>query len=42
MEINETNVQETQTQEAEVKTYTQEEVMALLQSESDKRVQQAL
>ena len=27
---------------AETKTYTQEEVMALLQSESDKRVQQAL
>ena len=26
----------------EIKTYTQEEVLALLQSESDKRVQQAL
>lgn len=42
MEINETMVEETQTQETEVKTYTQEEVMALLQSESDKRVRQAL
>ena len=29
-------------QETEVKTYTQEEVMALLQSEADKRVTQAL
>lgn len=34
----ETQVEET----TEVKTYTQEEVLALLQSESDKRVQQAL
>ena len=42
MEINETNVQETQAQETEVKTYTQDEVMALLQSETDKRVSQAL
>ena len=39
---NETNVQETQTQETEVKMYTQEEVMALLQSETDKRVTSAL
>ena len=31
-----------ETQQEEVKTYTQEEVMALLQSETDKRVQQAL
>lgn len=37
------NVNENQeTQEQEVKTYTQEEVMALLQSETDKRVSQAL
>lgn len=33
---------ETQEQETEVKTYTQEEVMQLLQSETDKRVNQAL
>lgn len=33
---------ETTEQEATAKTYTQEEVLALLQSESDKRVQQAL
>lgn len=43
---NETNVNEvveTTTEEsAEVKTYTQEEVLALLQSEADKRVTQAL
>lgn len=32
----------TETQETETKTYTQEEVLALIQSESDKRVQQAL
>lgn len=32
----------TGTQEPEVKTYTQEEVLALLQSETDKRVSQAL
>lgn len=31
-----------ETQETEVKTYTQEEVLALLQSETDKRVSQAL
>lgn len=31
-----------ETQEQEVKTYTQEEVLALLQSETDKRVSQAL
>ncbi|WP_352399372.1 DUF4355 domain-containing protein [Anaerotignum sp.] len=37
------NVDETQeTENTENKTYTQEEVMALLQSESDKRVTQAL
>lgn len=37
------NVNETgETQEQEVKTYTQEEVLALLQSETDKRVSQAL
>lgn len=37
------NVIETgETQEQEVKTYTQEEVLALLQSETDKRVSQAL
>lgn len=35
-------VQEVQTQETETKTYTQEEVMALLQSETDKRVTAAL
>lgn len=39
---NETNVIETPAQETEVKTYTQEEVMALLQSETDKRVTAAL
>ena len=41
---NENVVQETQaeTQEAETKMYTQEEVMALLQSETDKRVTSAL
>ena len=32
----------TESQEQEVKTYTQEEVLALIQSESDKRVTQAL
>ena len=36
----ETNVEETTTEET--KTYTAEEVMALLQSESDKRVTAAL
>ena len=36
--VNET----TETQSEEVKTYTQEEVLALLQSETDKRVSQAL
>lgn len=35
-------VEGTTTKENEVKTYTQEEVMALLQSETDKRVNQAL
>ena len=39
---NENQVVETQAQETEVKTYTQEEVMALLQSETDKRVTAAL
>ena len=46
MAENETNVvdnEQTQTEpQPEVKTYTQEEVMALLQSESDKRVTAAL
>ena len=36
--VNET----TETQSEEVKTYTQDEVLALLQSETDKRVSQAL
>jgi hypothetical protein len=34
--------EETETNAEEVKTYTQEEVLALLQSETDKRVSQAL
>ena len=34
--------EEAQAQQEEVKTYTQEEVMSLLQSETDKRVSQAL
>ena len=43
-EMNTNNVVETgnEGQESEVKTYTQEEVLALLQSETDKRVNQAL
>ena len=43
-EINNTGVETgtNESQEQEVKTYTQEEVLALLQSESDKRVAQAL
>lgn len=41
MENNETIVTETQTEET-VKTYTQEEVMALLQKEGDRRVTDAL
>lgn len=42
-ETNENVVVDTTTEEsAEVKTYTQEEVLALLQSEADKRVTQAL
>ena len=36
------NEQEVETVETEVKTYTQEEVLKLLQSETDKRVSQAL
>ena len=43
--INNTSVEEgsgAENQEPEVKTYTQEEVLALLQSETDKRVSQAL
>ena len=36
------NVNEEQTNTEEVKTYTQEEVLKLLQSETDKRVNQAL
>lgn len=39
--VNET-VEATETTTPEVKTYTQDEVMALLQSETDKRVSQAL
>ena len=39
---NQTTENTTEQQEQEVKTYTQEEVMALLQSETDKRVNQAL
>lgn len=39
--VNETEVVET-TENEEVKTYSQEEVLALLQSETDKRVAQAL
>ena len=35
-------IEEGAQQQEEVKTYTQDEVMALLQSESDRRVQQAL
>lgn len=43
-ELNENNVVETgaEGQEQEVKTYTQEEVLALIQKETDKRVTQAL
>lgn len=41
MENNETNVIETQTEETP-KTYTQEEVMTLLQREGDRRVTEAL
>lgn len=41
MDNNET-VETVETQETEVKTYTQEEVMALLQRETDKRVTSAL
>lgn len=40
--MNNQTTTEQQEQEQEVKTYTQEEVMALLQSETDKRVNQAL
>lgn len=43
--VNESNpgaIEEGAQQQEEVKTYTQDEVMALLQSESDRRVQQAL
>ena len=42
-ETKNTSVEQVETTETEVaKTYTQEEVMALLQSETDKRVSQAL
>lgn len=41
-EMNDNVVKETDTSTEEVKTYTQEEVLALLQKESDKRVSQAL
>lgn len=40
--VNETNTEVATEQATEVKTYTQEEVLALIQSESDKRVSQAL
>lgn len=40
--VNENTQTENTTQTEEVKTYTQEEVLALLQSETDKRVSQAL
>ena len=40
--VNEGQEQSTIAQQEEVKTYTQEEVLALLQSETDKRVNQAL
>ena len=36
------NTEETTTETTETKTYSQEEVLALIQSEADKRVQQAL
>lgn len=42
MEQEQVNVNEQETTEQAAKTYTQEEVLALIQSESDKRVQQAL
>lgn len=42
LENNNNNGQGVETQEPEVKTYTQDEVLALLQSETDKRVSQAL
>lgn len=43
MEHNEnTSVETVETNTEEVRTYTQEEVMALIQSETDKRVSQAL
>lgn len=42
LENNNTSVENVETTQEEVKTYTQEEVMALLQSETDKRVTQAL
>ena len=38
----ETTVEQTTTNNEEVKTYTQDEVMALIQSEADRRVNQAL
>ena len=40
--VNEVVETEETTTEENVKTYTQEEVLALLQSETDKRVSQAL
>ena len=42
MTINNTAVETTETSVEEVKTYSQEEVLALLQSETDKRESQAL
>lgn len=40
--VNETEVETVETEATETKTYSQEEVLALLQSETDKRVNQAL
>ena len=40
--VNENTNENTEEQETSVKTYTQEEVLALLQAETDKRVTQAL
>lgn len=42
MDTNETNVVETQVEETTSKTYTEEEVLALLQKETDRRVSSAL
>lgn len=42
IDVNETNEVETQAEESTEKTYTQDEVLKLLQSETDKRVSAAL